>query len=101
MSAKIRKHYSMIGYVLLVLIAVVAIELHHNETTGEIKDFNHKACTRSVLLAENQKVVLQTLQQLLKEEAEEHQDHPELKEQLDTILERLNQVPTFECEEGR
>lgn len=87
----------LIGYLFIVLVAVIAIELHHNTTTGDIQEANYESCIRSATLASNQVFVLVTLRELLHEEAEEHGSHPGITKQLDLVLERISQVPTFTC----
>lgn len=48
----------MIGYLLIVVVAVVAVEIHHYQTTSEITRSAHKSCHDAEIVSANQRLVL-------------------------------------------
>lgn len=55
------KHHNLIGYILIVLVAVIAVEIHHVKTTRDIRRENRLSCERATIVAANQRIVLNTL----------------------------------------
>lgn len=55
------RHRSLFGYILIVLVAVIAIEVHHYQTNSDLEKSRDIACENAEVILTNQRVVLHTL----------------------------------------
>lgn len=62
----------LVGYLLIVGVAVAAVEVHHWQTTKDINDARHQACHDTEIIARNQRLVLNYLLQLNAEQQRAH-----------------------------
>lgn len=52
------RHRHLIGYLMIVVVAVVAVEIHHFKTTNEINRAADKSCHYAEIVSANQRLVL-------------------------------------------
>jgi hypothetical protein len=55
------QHRHLAGYLMIVAVAVLAVELHHWQTTSEINRASHEACHDAEIVSRNQRLVLSYL----------------------------------------
>lgn len=90
------RHRAMIGYLFLVLVSIVAIEVHHDQTINSVKSEARETCNALATVTENQRFVMETLTELIAAETEE-ENNLALAPRLAQIEFRLSRLPEFDC----
>lgn len=72
MAHWLSKHRAVLGYLFLLAVVLIALELHHDSTTADLDKRDAISCAQRQQLASNQKLVLQNLVPLIHAELREH-----------------------------
>ena len=76
------KHRALFGYIGIVLVAVLALEIHNGATESRLNGIDHRSCKQRRALAANQVFVLHALRdlQLIEIHGEEAKQHARFRE---------------------
>lgn len=74
-GGKIGQRRALIGYILIVLIAVALVEVQTIRTTNDLSRHDERSCAQRNRLATNQRAVLAALTQVMRLEIDEQGEH--------------------------
>lgn len=89
-GGKISQRRALVGYVLIVLVAVALIEVQTIRTTNDLNRHDARSCAQRNRLATNQRAVLAALVQVVRLEIDEQDEHLGERRLLITRLADLN-----------
>lgn len=103
MRAWFWKHRAVMGYLFLLAVVLLALEFHHNDTTGELNERDRISCEQRQRLATDQKLILSVLVPLTHAELREHDDIPEpersaIASKLEALVTAANMAGPGPCE---
>jgi len=90
------RNKGVISYLVVVIAAVVAVDLHHTLTTNELRDNARMTCVALEEVTENQEFVMTTLTYIIARQSA-IDPTPELLDRLGEIAARIQRLPKYDC----